>query len=225
MIYAWKNKLSIPDYPCTDHYLTILDQQYPDSFRCLQYPPIVLFYKGNLSLLKKKAISVIGSRYPDKYGNDMTRLLVQRLKHKYVIVSGLAKGIDALAHESALHGGYTIGVLGCGIGEIYPRCNEYLYRQMEINHLLLSEYPSHTKPDAWHFPFRNRLIAALGDTCVVMAATLRSGTMLTVNEALSLNKNIVCLPYPLGVSAGEGCNQCIQEGAMILTNINDLDMI
>lgn len=206
--------------------ITIVDNEYPASLKQLRYPPFVLFYKGNLGLLSQSAVSIIGSRLPESYGIEITRQIVDSCNQKYVIVSGLAKGIDAIAHQKALEiGRKTIGIIGCGIDRIYPMENEHLYKDMSKFGLILSEYPGFTPPRKHHFPFRNRLIAALGDKCIVTAAALRSGTMLTVNEALMLGKEVFCIPYPIGSISGEGCNLLISQGASILTNTADFAMI
>jgi DNA processing protein len=206
--------------------ITILDEEYPASLKQLRYPPFVLFYKGNLELLSKNAISIVGSRHPESYGVEMTRQIVRSCNHSYVIVSGLAKGIDAIAHQEALHlKRGTIGIIGCGIDRIYPDENDRLFQDMANHGLILSEYPGFTPPRKHHFPFRNRLIAALSHKCIVTAAALKSGTMLTVNEALTLGKEVICIPYPIGTSSGEGCNLLISQGASILTNTTDFAMI
>ena len=206
--------------------ITILDKEYPLSLKQLRYPPFVLFYKGNPELLSYDAISIIGSRLPDNYGIEMTRHIVQNCKSSYVIVSGLAKGIDAIAHQEALRlQRKTIGIIGCGIDRIYPDENAQLFYDLSERGLILSEYPGFAPPRKHHFPFRNRLIAALSKKCIVTAATLKSGTMLTVNEALTLGKEVICIPYPIGSNGGEGCNLLISQGASILTNTTDFAMI
>jgi len=206
--------------------ITILDKEYPSVLKQLRYPPFVLFYKGNLNLLNQSAISIIGSRQPEPYGIEMTRLIVRNCNRSYVIVSGLAKGIDAIAHQEALNSMRgTIGVIGCGIDRIYPEENARLFQDVSRCGLILSEYPGFTPPRKHHFPFRNRLIAALSHKCIVTAATMKSGTMLTVNEALTLGKEVVCIPYPIGSISGEGCNLLISQGAGILTNTSDFAMI
>jgi len=206
--------------------ITILDKEYPAVLKQLRYPPFVLFYKGNLSLLDQSAISIIGSRNPESYGVEMTKLIVRNCHRKFVIVSGLAKGIDAIAHhEAMITQRNTIGIIGCGIDRIYPMENQHLFEDLTKNGLIISEYPAFTPPRKHHFPFRNRLIAALGEKCVVTAATLKSGTMLTVNEALTLGKEVLCIPYPIGSKSGEGCNLLISQGAGILTNTTDFAMI
>ena len=192
--------------------ITIFDSEYPKELLNLKYPPLVLYYKGNLDLLKEEAIAIVGSRKPCEYSIKATEAIVKNNLDK-VIVSGLAKGIDACAHENAIK---TIGVLGCGIDYIYPRCNYDLIKRMEKDGLILSEYPTFSKPLGYHFPFRNRIIACLSSKVYIMQSTLKSGTMTTVNEALELGKEVKVLPYDIFNSDGINNNHLIYEGANII---------
>lgn len=193
--------------------ITILDKDYPRQLLDLKYPPYVLFYKGDRELLKERMCAVVGSRAVSGYGVKVTEMVVDALKKRYVIVSGMAKGIDAIAHERALR---TIGILGNGIDVEYPDCNKGLYQYMGKNQLLLSEYPSGSRPEKYHFPFRNRIIAALGEKVVVTQAGVKSGSMLTVNEALNISRDIYVVPYRLTDSEGAGCNRLISQGANLV---------
>lgn len=210
------------DVDINDEYVTIVDEHYPKQLKELQYPPWVLFYKGNLGLLSWPSVSIVGSRKINGYGESMTKLIASNVVNRYVLVSGLAVGIDALVHEIGLSQGKTIGVLGCGLGHVYPKCNQHLYEEIGKNHLLLSEYPSLVKPQKWYFPWRNRIIAALSKKLIVTQARCISGTMLTVNEAITLNREVYCVPYPFGESDGEGCNLLIQQGAQIIISMEDI---
>lgn len=192
---------------------TIFDECYPKSFFKLKIPPLVLFYKGNLNLLKENKIAVVGSRRPCEYALKVTKELVLNKKDK-VIVSGLAKGIDACAHNYAYK---TIGVLGCGIDYIYPFENKALYKKIEKEGLILSEYPNIVKPYKYHFPFRNRLIAALASEVYIMEAREKSGTYTTINEALELGKDIKVLPFDIFNPSGYYNNYLIEEGASIIS--------
>lgn len=205
--------------------ITILDVEYPKELFELLQPPYVLFYKGNINLLKQPKVAIVGSRNPSDYAIDMTKQLVLALPREYVIVSGLAKGIDGVAHQSSFASHQTIGVLGCGINRIYPHQNKAYFEWMGKHHLLLSEYPSTATPYPYRFIARNRIIAALSNPLYVMAAAKRSGTLISVDYALSLNKDVVVLPHPLGCISGEGCNQLIASGALMLTNLEDLFII
>ena len=204
------------------HAITLLDKDYPESLLALRQPPFVLFYKGNIDLLVKPKVSIVGSRIVDSYGQTMTQNVSHYLKDRYTIVSGLAKGVDALAAASVLHDGSTIAILGCGIERCYPRCNRYLYDHMAKYHLILSEYPFTTAPLRHHFPMRNRIIAALGDYLIVTSATMRSGTMISVTAALELGKDVYCIPYGLDHENGVGCNYLIQQGAQCIYDFSIL---
>lgn len=200
-----------------DNCITIFDENYPIELRELKYPPLVLFYKGNLDLLKGSKIAVVGSRIPCEYALKATDCLVNKNKDK-VIVSGLAKGIDARAHTRAE---YTIGILGCGIDYIYPYENRELYIKLEKQGLILSEYPGLTKPLAYHFPFRNRIIAALATSVYVMQSSEKSGTVTTINEAVELQRDVKILPFSVFEELGQYNNKLINDGALLI-NSDDL---
>lgn len=191
-----------------DSAITIFDSDYPKKLFDLKYPPFVLFYKGNIKLLKEESISIVGSRLACDYALKATKGLCFNNKDK-VIISGLAKGIDTYAHLSS---NKTIGILGCGINYVYPYCNYDLYRYMSNNQLIISEYPNMCKPLAYHFPFRNRIIAALANKVYIMQSKINSGTMTTVNEALELGKEIRILPYDIFNKNGLNNNKLIYEG-------------
>lgn len=209
--------------PCVYHgkYITVVDEEYPRQLKRLRYPPWILFYEGNRSLLDQKGVALIGSRQYSSYGERMCRHVTSILKQQGVIISGLARGIDATAHREAMDH-KSIAVIGCGLDISYPRENYALYEQMKQRQLILSEYPNGTKPLAHHFPWRNRLIAALSQAVVVIQAKKRSGTLITVNEALELSIPIYCVPYPFKDPYGEGCNLLIAQGANILVDDRDI---
>lgn len=199
-----------------EKFVTILDCEYPKEFFDLNEPPFLFFYKGNLDLLKQEKISMIGSRECSNYARKSCFDLIKSFNRDEVIVSGMAKGVDAIAHQEAIILGHCcIGIIGCGCDMVYPRENIDLYEEVMKNHLLISEYPKGTFPLAHHFPARNRLIAALGKKCYVIEAKSRSGTMITANYALSLNKEIIALPYRYDDEFGKGCNELIEQGASI----------
>lgn len=195
--------------------ITILDKDYPQDLKALPNPPLVLFYKGHRELISGPKVAIVGSRVPCEYAIYTTKKLSEQLAKNYVIVSGLAKGIDACAHLGALQN-HTIGVLGCGIDYIYPRCNLPLYEEMKKSQLIISEYPGKVKPLAYHFPFRNRIIAGLSQSLYVMQAGLKSGTLITVNEMLNLNRDVYALPYEAIDPNGIGTNRLINEGANMI---------
>jgi DNA processing protein len=205
-------------------YVTIFDPKYPCALKAMQYPPFVLFYYGDISILKDfhKCVAVVGSRNASDYGINATLDLTRELAEDFVIVSGLAKGIDSFAHKAAIEmEGKTVGVLGSGIEVVYPSENAELYAKMKENHLIISEWPNYTQPIPEHFPWRNRIIAALSIATVVTQANKeKSGTQITVNWALSFNRAVCAVPYPLEEKSF--CNKLIAEGAKLVRNKQDV---
>lgn len=194
--------------------ITIFDEDYPKQLLSLKYPPMVLYYKGNKELLKENKLAIIGSRNPTSYALNAVKLLCNQKKDK-TVVSGLAKGIDAYAHENA---NKTIAVLGCGIDYIYPQCNFDLFKQIEKEGLIISEYPFNTKPLGFHFPFRNRIIVALSTDIYVAECKEKSGTMTAINEALELgSKNLRILPFDIFTAQANKVynNTLIDNGAQL----------
>lgn len=221
---ALANKEEVQPVLCSMNYVTIFDQDYPACFRRLRYPPWILFYQGHIEWLQDPCVGIIGARKCSRQALNNTKVVVERLKSRYVIVSGLALGIDAKAHEASLDF-RTVGIIGCGLDRIYPKANAFLYRTMAENHCIISEYPPSTPPLARHFPWRNRLLAAASQKMIVIEATYKSGTMLTVNECIDLDVPIYCLPTAFENKAYPGCNQLISNGAFILSNQNELDWL
>ena len=213
---AVTNNIEADNIEIRENYITVFDEEYPECLKQLRYSPWILFYQGDISLLKSRCMTMIGSRSMTAYGERMTKMCADLLKREYTLVSGLAKGVDGMVHRCAADGGRTIGVIGSGFSVRYPSCNQDLYEVMAKEHLILSEYPWHTGISRHHFPWRNRILAALGEAVFVMQAEIRSGTMLTVNEALQLSREVYAVPYPFGSEEGAGCNKLIYDGANIL---------
>lgn len=203
-------------------FTTIISSDYPLKLKNLNKPPFIIFYEGDLSLLERKSVAIIGSRNNSEYGEEITQKIVKKLVEKeYVIISGLAKGIDSLSHLEALkNNGSTIGVLGNGINYYYPRNNKDVQDNIREKGLLISEYPPFEKPNKEYFPKRNRIIAALCDGLIVIESKRRSGTMITVNEALNLGKDIMCVPSR--ANEDSGCNYLIKNGAYLIEDGNDV---
>ena len=193
--------------------VTIVDEDYPRELLQLKQPPYVLFYRGNAELLKSRKIAVVGSRKAVKQGISATANLIKRIRNDLTIVSGMAWGIDRIAHMTAMT---TIGVLGHGLDVIYPPANRDLYNYMEQHQLLLSEYPASVGVTRAHFPFRNRIIAGLSEKLVVTQARKRSGTMHTVSYMLDLGREVYAVPYRGDDWFADGCNQLIQQGAFMV---------
>jgi len=181
----------------------------PELLSMKKYP-LDLSYAGNLELLKRKKISMIGTRKPSKYTRDMTQKLASALsRHNICIVSGGAMGVDAVAHVGA-NSSNTISVLPCGIDIKYPAVNKNLLTDIEKNGLLLSQFEQGFKSRPWSFVVRNELVVALGDVLIVSEADLNSGSMRSVEFALTMGKDIYVLPHRLGES--EATNKLIEEG-------------
>lgn len=197
------------------NFMTILDSAYPERLKEIYNPPAAFFYSGNIALLNQPSIAVIGSRQASAYGRQMVGKLVSGLMHKNItIVSGLARGVDTCAHQAAIsYKLHTIGILGFGIDQIYPRENQQLQNYIGRHELLISEYPAGTKPLPYHFPQRNRIIAGLSlGTCVVEAKA-HSGTLITAELALEAGREVFAVPGSCLVNTSEGCNRLIQQGA------------
>lgn len=194
--------------------ITILDEAYPALLKESYNAPTVLFYQGDLKLLQKDAVAVVGAREAHEYGKCVVKDFVHTLSKRLVIVSGLAKGIDRIAHEETIkNGGRTIGVIGCGLDIFYPRENEQLQKEIAKNHLLLSEYPLGVRPNKHHFPMRNRIIAGLTlGTCVV-EAKVRSGSLITAQIALENGREVFAVPGDVLNKHSNGCHLLIQDGA------------
>jgi DNA processing protein len=205
--------------------ISIFDKEYPNYLKEIYQPPWALFAKGDLSLLEKNPkLAVVGSRQATQYGKNAIRLMFPALIDKgVVIVSGLAKGIDALAHEHAIkNGGKTIGVIAGGLYHIYPKENSSLAVEMMKNHLILSEYPPDTLPQKWHFPARNRIISGLANGTFIIEAQRKSGSLITANYAVNEGREVFSLPGSIFNPYSAGTNDLIQQGAKLVTKPEDI---
>ena len=200
-------------------FVTIGEPNYPQNLYKLEYPPFILYYEGNIELLNSKIVSIVGSRKHTKQAAFLTKSIAEILSNKYVIISGMAKGVDTIAHSNARK---TIGVLGNGLSVEYPSSNSNLYTYMRKHQLLISEYPENVAPQKYHFPFRNRVIVALGELLVVPCANERGGTMVSVNEALKLDIPVYTVPYSILDPLARGCNELIEQGANMIIRLEDV---
>lgn len=206
-------------------YITVVDKEYPPSLKEIYESPWILFARGDLSLLHRPALAIVGSRKTTYYGRMVTEKLVPDLVHEgWSIVSGLALGIDAVSHDSCLKaGGKTIGVLGSGIDTIYPKQNNHLYQKIMDKGLLLSEYPPGTTPLPAYFPQRNRIIAGLSYGVVVIEATKKSGSLITAHCALEQGREVFAIPGSIFDQQSVGTNLLIQQnGAKLVTHPKDI---
>lgn len=206
-------------------YISILDEQYPELLKEIFDPPWILFTKGDTSLLQRPSLSIVGSRKTSQYGRLVTQKITPELVGKgWVIVSGLALGIDAVSHESTLKAkGKTIGVLGSGIDVIYPEHNKHIYQQMQDAGLIISEYPPGTPPHPSFFPRRNRIIAGLTYGTIVIEAAKQSGSLITAHCALEQGREVFAIPGSIFDRHSVGTNLLIQQhGAKLVTNTHDI---
>lgn len=197
---------------------------FPPKLLNIPDKPIGLFWKGKLPKVNEKTIAIIGARDCTRYGSEMARFFGRELARAGVqIVSGLARGIDGMAHKGALEvKGYTVGVLGCGIDIIYPEENYELFMQMEKSGGILSESPAGIKPYGGLFPQRNRLISGLSDGILVIEAMEKSGTFITVDQGLEQGKEVFALPGRNIDIKSKGCNNLIKMGAHMVTEVSDI---
>ena len=205
--------------------LFFTDPDYPYRLKHCVDGPILVFYKGNADLNAQRILGVVGTRRPSKYGVEKTRQLVADLADQgIVIVSGLAYGVDVLAHKTALECGLpTIGVVGHGLDMIYPQSHETVAKKMLRGGGLLTEFFSKTEPDATNFPKRNRIVAGLCDALVVIESKRTGGSLITATIASSYNRDVFAFPGPAGEALAEGCNGLIKRNkAALVENAEDV---
>jgi DNA processing protein len=203
--------------------ISFWDDSYPESLRRSKFPPAVLFVRGDESLLRESCVGVVGTRRPTGYGISVTKRFVRLLCERFVIVSGMALGIDSVAHRETLKsGGKTVAVLGAGVDVIYPRSNEGLFYRILESGCVVSEYPMGTKPRKHHFPARNRIIAGLSKVIIVTEAPIKSGALITAKFALENGRDVFAVPGDIDRKTSEGTNYLVRSGAYPLTDEEDL---
>lgn len=201
--------------------ISYLHPLYPKSLLELVDPPAILYAKGQIDLLANPdRLAVIGSRKATGYSrNAMELILPPVVENNFVVVSGLAKGADAMAHETAIaFSGSTIAVTGSGFLHPYPKENLNLYNIIEENHLIITEYPPYMPPKKWNFPMRNRIISGLSRGIVVTEAQTKSGTWSTVDHAIEHGKDIFAVPGNIFSPLSEGPHKLIADGAKPVWN-------
>lgn len=198
--------------------LFITDEKYPRRLRNCPDAPLVLFYKGNADLNHNKIINIIGTRHHTEYGRWATEQIIKELQaHQVTIVSGLAYGIDAIAHKTALQQQMpTIGVLAHGFQTIYPGLHKSLARDMMEQGGLLTEFLFNELPDRHHFPKRNRIVAGMTDATIVIETAVKGGSMITADLAFQYNRDVFALPGRINDAKSSGCLQLITDNKAIL---------
>lgn len=204
-------------------FITTRDSSYPKLLKEIHDPPIGLYRKGRYEF-DRPCVAIVGSRRTTLYGMSVAKKLGAELARLgFCVVSGLARGIDTAAHEGALSvGGKTAGVIGCGIDIIYPPENLALYRQIEAEGAVLSEFPFGRRADRQSFPMRNRVVAGMCEATIVVETDVNGGAMITARFAGEYGRLIFAVPGRIDQPTSAGCHQLIRDGATLLTSVDDL---
>jgi DNA processing protein len=206
-------------------YITFLDDDYPEVLKNIYLPPLILYIKGKLLTEDETSIAVVGTRQPTTYGSSMAQKISKELAEKKItVVSGLARGIDSIAHAQTIQSeGRTIAVIGSGLNIIYPPENKKLFEKICSNGAVMTEYELGTKPDAQNFPRRNRIISGLSLGTVVIETKLNGGAMQTAAYALDQGREVFAVPGNLNSKQSEGPNSLIQKSeAKLVACVDDM---
>jgi DNA processing protein len=200
------------------------DPLYPSLLKNIHDPPVVLYVLGDPAVLNCKAIGIVGSRAATHYGRSIAENMAKSLvRQDFVIVSGMALGIDTAAHKGALAAeGRTIAVLGCGLDIVYPPGNHRLFEEIALSGAVVSEYPLGTVPDNFRFPARNRIISGLSLGVVVVEAANRSGSLITASHALEQGREVFAVPGRIDSVKSAGTHNLLQQGAKLVHSVNDI---
>ena len=206
------------------HALSLTDQHYPTLLRSVSGAPETLYVLGEILPVDSRAIAVVGSRTPTSYGVRVARRFVAQLvEQHFTIVSGLARGIDEIAHKTALeYGGRTIAVLGCGFDHMYPPENSDLARNIISSGAVVTEHDHDVSAEPHYFLERNRIIAGLSLGVLVIEGKARSGTVSTAAHAANIGRDVFAIPGPIDSELSETPNALIKEGAIFTTSIDDI---
>ncbi|MBR8827385.1 MAG: DNA-processing protein DprA [Gomphosphaeria aponina SAG 52.96 = DSM 107014] len=210
------------------HFWTPVDPEYPQLLREIPNPPAILYYQGQVKLEENQGITpmiaIVGTREHTEHGKRWTRKIsVALAQHNFTVVSGMAAGIDGIAHRSCLDaGGRTIAVVGTGLDVVYPREHAKLYEQIQEQGLILSEYPAGTQPHRHNFPQRNRIIAALSQGILVMEAPEKSGALITARYGKEFSREVYSLPNSPDNLKSRGCLRLLHDGAEIIIEEGEL---
>lgn len=205
--------------------ISIKDKEFPENLKFIYDPPVLLFYKGNLSPDDRFSISIVGTRFPTEYGKSICINIASQLADLGIpIISGMARGIDTVAHKYALEkGSITYAVLGSGVDVIYPMENKKLYEKIIENGAIISEFLPGAKPDKVNFPLRNRLISGISLGTVIIETGLRGGSLITAGCAMEQNREIFAVPGHINSKKSEGTNDLIKRGyAKLITSADDI---
>jgi len=204
--------------------ITLRDDDYPGRLKNIYDPPALLYARGELRKEDELAVAIVGSRKTAPYGRWITEKIGEDLaRHGVTVVSGMARGIDSLAHRGAIQGGgRTIAVLGCGVDVIYPSENRNLFHQIIEHGAILSEFPMGSPPEGGHFPKRNRIISGLSIGVVIVEASSESGSLITAGYALEQGREVFAVPGNVGAEGSRGTNRLIKDGAKLVETSDDI---
>ena len=203
--------------------ITFEDSHYPSLLKEISDPPLALFCKGNSSLLKKEKLSFVGPRNHSHYAEKATQLLVSQCCKNFVITSGLARGIDTIAHQTALNENCpTIAVLATPIDTIYPTSNQDISKKIIETGCIITEFPLGTSTKKHHFPQRNRIISGLSMGTVITEASFKSGSLITARFAIEQNRDVFAVPGSIFEEHSEGVHKLIQDGAKLVSSATDI---
>lgn len=212
--YARKNGIKLISY---------FDQDYPHLLKEISSAPLLLYVKGDASILNSYCLAVVGARKATDYGIEMAEKFSYLLSSLgLVIVSGLAYGIDTASHEAALIKGKTVAVVGTGLKSVYPKENKYLFDKIAEKGAVVSEFSLDTPVRRQNFPQRNRIITGLSKAVLVIEAALKSGALITAKFALEQNRDVFALPGPVNSLTSQGTNALIKDGAYLLESVDDV---
>lgn len=220
-VFAWR------EASAQHHIITRLDSAYPEPLRSLARAPILLFVKGNLSLLSSLQLAIVGARGATTSAIESAFSFAKQLSpHSIIVTSGLAIGIDGAAHRGTLDGGgKTIAVLGSGVDNLYPKRHIRLAQEiLEQDGALVSEFAPNTQATAAHFPQRNRIISGLSRGVFVVEATLKSGSLITARFALEQGRDVFTMPGSIHNPQARGCHALLKQGAILVESIDDILM-
>lgn len=202
--------------------ITVISSGYPENLKNITSPPLVLFCKGNLELLKTRCFSVVGSRRTLPNASAECKRISSQLTRHFTVVTGVADGADSKAIEGALDSGKLICVLAYGFDHYYPAVNKTLIQKVEKRGLVITEYPPQVNVRGYQFPVRNRIIAGLSEGVLIVSAGETSGALITASNAFEYDRQVFAFPYGLGTATGVGCNSLIKKGAQLTENILDI---
>lgn len=204
--------------------LTFADNAYPPLLRQISDPPLLLYCEGAIELLQRQALAIVGSRSSTPIGIESAHAFAAQLaKLGFVIVSGMAQGIDAAAHRGCLTaGGDTIAVVGTGLDRVYPARHAELAAQIRAQGLLISEFPLGTPPLGRHFPMRNRIISGLARGVLVVEAGIHSGSLITAHQAIEQGREVFAIPGSIHNPNSKGCHHLLREGAKLVDSVTDI---